>query len=176
MDWRVNHKTEEFFGPVKCIKAEYTLKGKKKIFAYLEVPSGVHLLAEFQGRFALIRQYRPAVSDYVYELPGGGVEPGEEVLVAAFRELREEVGLVADRGEVLGFCRQSLAFSNEITWIVHLEGGKLGEQQLEWDEDIRVLWVTLEELRELLVNGTLQQATAFVALWLFQAKLDVKKP
>lgn len=170
INWNPISKQVEALGPVKWIKTIYAIKGEEKQFAYLEVPQGVHLLAEHKGRFALIRQFRPAVGRVVYELPGGGVEQGEDIISAALRELKEEVGLVGDEAVVLGTCCPSLAFSNEVTWLVHVKGSVLGEQELEWDEEIQVLWVTIEELKEYLIDGTLKQASAFAALWFFERK------
>lgn len=171
--WIMKRKEIERLGPVNWVKAHYILKGESKTFAFLEVPNGVHVLAKYGDRFALIKQFRPATGGYVYELPGGGVEPGETVLDAAIREMKEEIGLVADSGVVLGKCRPSLAFSNEITWLVYLEGISLGPQHLDWDEDIEVFWVTLQELEAMLLRGTLEQASAVVALWYYKRMLAV---
>jgi len=79
--------------------------------------------------------------------------------------LKEEVGLIGDEATVLGTCQPSLAFSNEVTWLVHIKGSVLGEQELEWDEDIQVQWVSLETLKAYLLDGTLRQASAFAAIW-----------
>jgi ADP-ribose pyrophosphatase len=59
-------------------------------------PDGViiySLYGEQRDRVVLIRQYRYTIDDYIYELPAGLVEPGEDYHEAAVRELREETGL-----------------------------------------------------------------------------------
>lgn len=54
-----------------------------------------------EGKVLLVRQYRQAVREFVWELPGGIVSPGEDALSAALRELHEETGYEAEEGEVL---------------------------------------------------------------------------
>lgn len=53
------------------------------------------------GDVLLVRQYRQAVGEFVWELPGGNIDLGEAVVAAALRELREETGYEAERGELL---------------------------------------------------------------------------
>ena len=65
-----------------------------------------------QRTFLLVRQFRVGPNRILAELPGGYVEPNEDVLEAAKRELREETGYVADRLSVLG---QSYLAANNTT-------------------------------------------------------------
>ncbi len=62
----------------------------------------------------LVRQYRHPIGRYLLELPAGGLEPGEEPLAAAQRELREEVGLVADRWDHLGSFYSTPGYVSEV--------------------------------------------------------------
>src|SRR4051812_34167061 len=64
--------------------------------AYHAFASGDHIAALASvpdGRIALISQFRPAIGDYVWELPAGAIDPGETPEAACRRELAEETGL-----------------------------------------------------------------------------------
>jgi len=55
-----------------------------------------------ENNVLLVRQYRKAVEGMLLEIPAGGMEPGEDALVCARRELEEETGFSAERWEELG--------------------------------------------------------------------------
>ncbi|ATE60747.1 NUDIX hydrolase [Thauera sinica] len=57
------------------------------------IPTGVHMVCEREGCILLMRRAGTGFFDGLYSLPGGHVEPGESVLQAAVREMREETGL-----------------------------------------------------------------------------------
>jgi len=54
------------------------------------------------GQIPIIRQYRPSIEEYTWELPAGTVDPGESADEAARRELLEETGLISDEMLYLG--------------------------------------------------------------------------
>jgi mutator protein MutT len=57
------------------------------------IPTGVHVIFERDGRVLLMRRARTGFFDGLFSLPGGHVEPGESVRMAAVREMREELGV-----------------------------------------------------------------------------------
>ena len=69
------------------------------------------------GRIILVRQYRPAIGRWAWELPAGSLKPHENVEHAALRECHEEIGLIAARLEKLGsffptpgYCDEEMNF------------------------------------------------------------------
>lgn len=61
----------------------------------------VGVAAMWQGKLALVRQYRYPVGEGVWEIPAGGIEPGETPTEAAVREVREELGVEVEDAEVI---------------------------------------------------------------------------
>ncbi len=83
-------------------KGKYFVASRAKSIEDLKIktrkntPDGVIIYSvygEKQEKVVLIRQYRYAIDDYIYEFPAGLVEQGEEFHVAAIREMKEETGL-----------------------------------------------------------------------------------
>lgn len=56
-------------------------------------PDAVAILATYENKLVLIKQYRYPVGDYIYELPAGLIDEGEDAVAAAKREMFEETGL-----------------------------------------------------------------------------------
>lgn len=77
--------------------------GDRSPFAVLEVRSGASVLAmDDQDRVYLVREFKYAIGRPSLEVISGGIDDGEEPLAAAQRELREEVGLLAEEWKDLG--------------------------------------------------------------------------
>ena len=91
------------------------------------------------GHVYLVRQYRHPVRRYLLELPAGGLEPGEEPLAAAMRELREEVGLEAREWTALGSFFSSPGFANERLHAFLARGLVRVPPDPDDDEDISVV-------------------------------------
>ena len=98
-------------------------------------PGGVGILAlDDKGQVALVRQYRYALGQELWELPAGRLEPGEEPFEAAKRELAEECGLTADRFVDLQPFYPTVGYCSEViyTWLatglhpvpMHLDEGE----------------------------------------------------
>ena len=86
-----------------------------------------------------MRQYRHAIRRYLLEFPAGGLEPGEEPLAAAQRELREEAGLEAARWTSLGHFFSSPGFANEILHVFLAEDLRPAYADPDEDEDLHVV-------------------------------------
>ncbi len=109
------------------------------------------------GQIVLVRQYRPAIGRWAWELPAGSLEPGEDVEQAAVRECHEEIGLVPERLERLGAFYPTPGYCDELMNIYLATGlraprGNETAQQDE-DEDIEARPFSREEIHRMIKAG-----------------------
>lgn len=105
-----------------------------------------------EGKVILEKQYRHALGQVHYEIPGGCVESTDVTMEAAIsRELLEETGYQFEKFEFLGLTSANPSTNNNIMHLFLATGGELvQEQQLDEGEDIEVQFVTIDEVKNLL--------------------------
>jgi ADP-ribose pyrophosphatase len=115
----------------------------------------------------LERQYRHAANNYLWELPAGRIDPGEEALPAAKRELLEETGYTAVHWRRILHFYASPGFVAETMSVFMATGLRPGPAQPEPDEVIRKRMVPLTKAVGMVLNGTIRDAkTISSVLWL----------
>src|SRR5579864_9179752 len=118
-------------------------------------------------RVLLERQYRHAANDYLWELPAGRIDPGEQELNAAKRELIEETGYRADRWRRILKFYASPGFVAETMAVYMATGLKLGEAEPEDDEMIYKRMLALPTVVKMVMKGTIRDAKTIASvLWL----------
>ena len=123
------------------------------------------------GKILMVRQYRNALDRYTLELPAGKLDaPGEKGEVCAARELEEETGYRAGKLEWLLTLRTMLAFCNERIDVYVASDLMKTEQNLDDDEFIDVFAYTVEELKERIFSGEIEDAKTIAALMAYDAK------
>lgn len=133
----------------------------------LEYPDWVNMVAlTADNLFILVRQYRHGVQQEVLEVPGGVIDPGEDAQTAAAREMLEETGYRFDHIEPLSELFPNPATSTNKTTSYLLTGGvKVQEQALDDQEEIEVVLVSPEEVKQLLLKNRFGQALHTAALF-----------
>ena len=103
-------------------------------------------------KFLIIKQFRYAVNDYVYEFPAGLIDEGENCIKAGVRELFEETGYTGVRAKILVDCGySSVGMTDESLSIIKVKCiGKPDYSHNEKIEDIEVLELSARELKELI--------------------------
>jgi ADP-ribose pyrophosphatase len=127
-------------------------------------------------RVLLERQYRHAASDYLWELPAGRIDPGEQELHAAKRELLEETGYTASRWRRILKFFASPGFVAETMAVYLATGLRSGKAQPEDDEVIYKRLVPLPAAVGMVIRGTIQDAkTISSLLWLDHMSRQARK-
>ena len=123
----------------------------------------------------LERQYRHAASQFLYEVPAGKMEPGENRLRAAKRELMEETGYTARKWTHLTRYFASPGFLGEWMQVFLAEELVPGPSCPEDDESIELLRVPLSELLRLIDRGQVQDGKTLVSVLSFARLLGKRK-
>lgn len=117
-----------------------------------------------EGEIVLIKQYRPVISDYIYELPAGIIDPGETIEEAARRELFEETGLKASSYELfLKPSYTSVGMTDETTAIVKMEVyGEVSTDNIEDNEEIEVIKVKIDDAKDFAMKNNISIKGAII--------------
>jgi ADP-ribose pyrophosphatase len=118
------------------------------------------------GELVLVRQYRPGPDAMSVEIPGGAVDPGEDLAAAARRELREETGYEPGELHYLGTSRPNPALQdNRIATYLALGCTRAGDIQPDPGEDLEVVVVPLAEAEAMVLRGEIDHALALAGLY-----------
>ncbi len=112
------------------------------------------------GRIVMVRQYRHALGEVCLEIPGGCVDDTDKNPQEAIaRELLEETGYSFSSFEYLGKISANPSSNNNLLHMFLARGGKkVAEQQLDANEEIEVVYLTVDELKQLLKENKIIQA------------------
>ena len=133
---------------------------KHSSYYILEYPDWATAFALTEdGKVLLVRQYRHGLGVMSTELPGGVIDKGEDPATAVARELLEETGYEFDSIECIGKVAPNPATSNNYMHMFLAKGGrKTSEQELDDTEDMEVLVLSVDEVKELLRQNKIVQS------------------
>jgi ADP-ribose pyrophosphatase len=132
---------------------------------YVQHPGSVVVLPVFgDGRILLIRQYRHAAKEYLWELVAGRKDDGEDFLQGARRELKEETGYSAKKLKKILELFPTPGFVAEKMVLFLALGLTEGEASPEDDEKIEKKIVTLEKAYDWIRNGTIRDMKTTVGI------------
>lgn len=133
-------------------------------------PDWVNVVAQTpDDRLILVRQFRFGSNELSLEVPGGVMEPGEDAVAAALRELSEETGFGGGTASVLGTVQPNPAILDNRCHIVLVRGAvPVGPVNWDHDEEIQVSTAPAGEVLSWARSGAITHSLSVAALMLFE--------
>jgi ADP-ribose pyrophosphatase len=140
--------------------------GQTALREYLTHPGAVAIVPILSdGRVLLERQYRYPIDQAVIEIPAGKLDPNEDPLVCAKRELQEETGYQARSWEFLGRIHPVISYSNEFIDIYLAQDIEPGQAHLDEEEFLDVFAASIEEIEAWIAQGRITDVKTIISIY-----------
>ena len=144
--------------------------GQEAIREIVHHRGGVAILFKVDDKFIFEKQYRYALQEEIIEMPAGKLEKGEAPLEAAKRELLEETGYRPLEMIHLGDSYPTGGYSSEVIHLYYCPKAVKEERHLDQDENIELIYLTLEEIEKMIADNTIKDSKTVAAIHLYKAK------
>lgn len=123
------------------------------------------------GRILMVTQFRNALDRKTLEIPAGKLDTSEEKgIICAARELEEETGYHSEQLEWLINIRTTVALCNEKIEVYVARNLKAGVQNLDENEYVNVKAYTVEELKEKIFSGEIEDSKTIASVLAYEAR------
>lgn len=145
--------------------------GKESKREVIHHPGAVAVVAfTKEEKLILVKQYRIALKKAIAEIPAGKLEIGEDPLPCAKRELEEETGVKAKTWTKLHSFYTSPGFADEIVHVYLAEDLQDGELNMDEDEFVERIDVTMEEANQMILSEEIHDAKTIYAVQYWQLR------
>ncbi len=176
--WQIIETKQVYRDPWFRVERDDVIRpdGELGTYTVVHLKPGVCVLAlDDEGQVCLTKEFHYAVGRTTIEAVSGGIEPDEDPLVTAKRELKEELGISADDWQELGVVDPFTASILSPARLYLARTLTFGRQNLEGTETIELVKMPLEEaVRHVIGNHITHSPTAMLILktWLFVSGAD----
>ena len=139
--------------------------GKKSVREIIRHPGAVCVIpVTDEGEVIMVRQFRYAFNKVLLEVPAGKLEPNEDPLDAALRELEEESGVMARCVEHIGEIYTTVALIDEKIHVYLATGLTFKNAHPDEDEFLEVEKIPLKTLVDMVMNGEIKDSKTQIAI------------
>lgn len=115
-------------------------------------------------KILMVRQYRKAAGKVMFEVPAGKIDPGEDPMTTASRELKEETGYTPTEVKYLAKFYPSVGYSMEVLYLYLCTGLIPGETHFDDNEALDIEEWDVDELHEMVLKGEIDDAKTLIAI------------
>jgi 8-oxo-dGTP pyrophosphatase MutT (NUDIX family) len=166
--WKTLEKNERSRGRIfryLVAKRQSQETGALGDFDIIQTLNWVNVIAlTTDNEVILVKQYRHGTDEVTLEIPGGAVDFGEDIHLAAARELEEETGYKTSEWEKLGTCHPNPAFMTNVceTWLAK-NCEPIGSQKFDDLEEIELVSVPLDSIPKMIKNNEITHSLVIAA-------------
>lgn len=140
--------------------------GKKAIREIIHHNGGSAVLCiNNQQQVLLIKQFRYAYNEVIYEIPAGKIELNEDPKLTALRELEEEAGIKANKIEFLNVIYPTCGYSNEKIYLYYTDDFVFTKCHFDEDEYVEADFYDIEEVYKMIDEGKINDSKIICALF-----------
>ena len=167
------HSEQIYKGHVVSLKKDTVLcpNGEQSLREIITHRGGVGILIKVDDKFIIEKQFRYALGKEIYELPAGKLEADEELLEAAKRECLEETGYKPLEMIHLGDMSPTCGYSTEIIHFYYCPKSVKAERHLDSDEVIDLMYLSLEEIEQMIKEDQIIDSKILAVLTLYKNKM-----
>lgn len=165
--WTIKTSREAFQGKMFQVFEDKVIRpdGTDGTYSTIKIKPGVETLAlDEEGFVYLVKEFRYAIGRETIECVGGGIDEDEEPIEAARRELREELGIEAEKWTELGELHHSPSIVNSPSKLFLARSLKFVEKDLDSGEVLETVKMPFSEAVEKALNGEFIHATSCVLI------------
>lgn len=162
----IRHHTALF--TIKLVNLTFP-DGKSRDFDLIDIQNAVTILPfDSQGNIHFVSQFRIGARSEILELPAGKIEDGEDPLLTAQRELREEIGMGAESWQALGNFYMSPGYASEYMYCYMARDLYHAPLTPDADEFLNITRIPLQRVLDMVKTGEIQDSKTLAVLMLAQ--------
>ncbi len=148
--------------------------GREHVLDFVRHPGAAAVVAiDERNRVCVVRQYRHAVADFLWEVPAGKLDRGEAPEACAVRELAEETGVRAHNWTSLGEFLPAPGLFTEIIHLYLARDLEIGASSPDVDEELELQWLPFGDALEKIRRGEWNDGKTAMALLRAQYHLQL---